>query len=370
GGSVGLWRHGAVGRGLGRIAPQQARRRSRRAIRLLSGRSGAGRRCRPVSRRRDPRARHPLSCVIPLRYGACTHRDREGSGHPEGGRSRGRCADPRDCPQQERLLPSRWGRGWRRGVCRCGFGRAADGRVPAPAGAPSPLSPTSVFGGLFECGRVVGVTPEVQERLERYRPRKDRAQGWEQLRPLVLELAELSNPPSAKNASATLSAITAYVLWAKGKGIPLEVANLANYQVIDWFLAEQHYIESTEETYRSALYRMVDAPRPSDPKGRRRPPLRPYTADEQAQMVALVDKQPTERSSLRLAALLHAGLGAGLNAVELRHLRPEDVSRRDGAVVVRAGSGDDRRDVPVLASHAEPLWNVACRARQLDWPYL
>lgn len=217
---------------------------------------------------------------------------------------------------------------------------------------------------------MVGVTPEVQERLERYRPRKDRAQGWEQLRPLVLELAELSNPPSAKNASATLSAITAYVLWAKGKGIPLEVANLANYQVIDWFLAEQHYIESTEETYRSALYRMVDAPRPSDPKGRRRPPLRPYTADEQAQMVALVDKQPTERSSLRLAALLHAGLGAGLNAVELRHLRPEDVSRRDGAVVVRAGSGDDRRDVPVLASHAEPLWNVACRARQLDWPYL
>lgn len=87
-------------------------------------------------------------------------------------------------------------------------------------------------------------------------------------------------------------------------------------------------------------------------------------------MLALVDKQPTERSSLRLAALLHAGLGAGLNAVELRHLRPEDVSRRDGAVVVRAGSGDDRRDVPVLASHAEPLWNVACRARQLDWPYL
>lgn len=214
------------------------------------------------------------------------------------------------------------------------------------------------------------MSPEVRARLERYRPRTDRAECWEELRPIVLQLAELSNPPSAKNASVTMSAISGYVLWAKAKGFSLVVENLAVYSVIDWHLADNRYIESTEATYRSALYRMVDAAPPSGAKGRRRPVLPPYTAAEQAQMLALVDTQPTEASSLRLAALLRAGLGAGPTPTEMRYLRPHDLNRRHGVVVLAVGQDAARREVPVLSAHAEPLWDVARRAEALGMAHL
>lgn len=212
--------------------------------------------------------------------------------------------------------------------------------------------------------------PDVLERIARYRPRTDRAEGWDELRPIVLGLAKLSDPPSAKNASATMSAITGYVLWAKLKGIPLVVENLANYTVIDWHLTDAGYILSTEATYRSTLYRMVDAARPGGPAGARRPVLPPYTAAQRDQLLALEALQPTEASSLRVSALLRAGLGAGPTPTEMRYLRPEDVVRDHGVVTLLVGRDDTRRSVPVLSSHAEPLWELSRRAEELAMPYL
>lgn len=211
--------------------------------------------------------------------------------------------------------------------------------------------------------------PEVADRIERYRPRRDRAEQWNELRPLVLELARLSNPPSAKNASATMSALTAYVLWADEKGIPLKVENLAHYDVIDWFFAEKAFVESTEMTYRSALDRMVKTPR-NGTKGRRRPVLPPYSEKDQAKLLRLPAHQPTRASALRVEAMLRAGLGVGARAIELRHLRPGDIQRAGDIVAVRLSDGTSERTVPALSAHAERLAELADEAQRLNLAYL
>jgi len=80
----------------------------------------------------------------------------------------------------------------------------------------------------------------------------------------------------------------------------------------------------------------------------------PYSAKEVGAYLALATAQPTEARRQRLTGLLCLGLGAGIQAAELRYVTGTHVYRSGGALVVKV-EGRRARTVPVLSRYNEPL---------------
>jgi hypothetical protein len=87
------------------------------------------------------------------------------------------------------------------------------------------------------------------------------------------------------------------------------------------------------------------APRPT--ALRRDMVKRPYTDAQVERYFALVVHQSTPERVARLTGLLCLGLGAGLEAADMRHVRGTDIVERGGGLVVIVG-GSNARTVPVL----------------------
>jgi integrase len=215
------------------------------------------------------------------------------------------------------------------------------------------------------------MTPEIRKRLEAYKPEID-SEVWERLRPLVISLVGRAKPQSADRALAIAAAVTRYAAWADKRGVAAE-ANLLDESVLEWFLADYEFASgATEDTYASALRRVLaNGSTRKPPRSQRHPLAPPYTAEQQAALLGLADCQPTEAFGVKVESLLRLGLGAGARAAELRYVRPGDVFERYGEVFVRLGvTGDEIREVPLLRAHGQRVAELAKRAKALDLPYL
>ena len=89
----------------------------------------------------------------------------------------------------------------------------------------------------------------------------------------------------------------------------------------------------------------------------------PYTPAEVEALLVLAGAQPTEGRRQRLTALLCLGLGAGLTAADMRHVRGTHVQRRHGGVVVVV-EGRSARVVPVLTDYHHRLLAAAAFAQE------
>jgi len=85
---------------------------------------------------------------------------------------------------------------------------------------------------------------------------------------------------------------------------------------------------------------------------------RPYTDAQVAAYFELVAHQATPERIARLSGLLCLGLGAGLDAADMRLVVGPDVIERSGGVVVVV-RGAKARVVPVLERHHRTLWRSA-----------
>ena len=110
--------------------------------------------------------------------------------------------------------------------------------------------------------------------------------------------------------------------------------------------------EGTRRTMRANLRHVARhaAPQFSAPRPvalRRDTVKRPYTDAQVERYVALVVHQSTPERVARLTGLLGLGLGAGLEASDMRLVRGIDIVERSGGLVVCVRGGKARR-VPVL----------------------
>jgi hypothetical protein len=122
---------------------------------------------------------------------------------------------------------------------------------------------------------------------------------------------------------------------------------------------------TTRGTYRSVLRILGDAGdggrrRQGRPYPGAKAPV-PYTAAERAELWAIAAAQRPGRMRASALAMVAAGLGAGLSALELVALCGADVERRRGDVVVDV-NGSRRRSVPVAAPYDAVLDRLARQA--------
>ncbi|MBV6425198.1 MAG: hypothetical protein NAOJABEB_03012 [Steroidobacteraceae bacterium] len=200
--------------------------------------------------------------------------------------------------------------------------------------------------------------------IDRYRPQGTSEQACAFARQLVRAAA----PTGPARAAKLLWVASRLASWAQAVGLACRAEVVLHPSVIERFVAVglSQLSDQSRRTARAELRYLArrltpqlvpPAPQPL-PRGRAKAP---YDPAEVAAYFGLAAAQPTQRRRHRLTALLCLGLGAGIEAADLRHLRGSDIGRRAGGVVVTV-SGRRARRVPVLARYGEALLAAAAHA--------
>jgi hypothetical protein len=173
-------------------------------------------------------------------------------------------------------------------------------------------------------------------------------------------------PRSVHRARALLWTSVRMASWGEDLGLELVPEVLFHPSVIERYLAVGIATESPtlRRTARANLRYLARASRrdlarwPDPTLIRRDHPKPPYAQAEIDGYFSLAAHQPTESRRRRLVALLCLGLGAGLDGVDLRHVRGHHVIERSGGVVVEV-TGPRARTVPVLGRYQDRLLRSA-----------
>jgi integrase len=208
-----------------------------------------------------------------------------------------------------------------------------------------------------------GSCPEVQAAIAAYAPGSLSAEAGAFTR-AVVERAPPSTPGRAK---ALLFAAGRLVAFAERVGLELSAGVLLSQATLERLVLEGcHGLSpASVRTVRTNLRSLARAweryPAPAPVALARERAKPPYSPAEIAGYLRLAAAQSTEAKRMRSRALVCLGAGAGIIASELRQLRGDDVSARDGGVLVRVG-GRRARSVPVLAGYRQPLLEAAAFA--------
>jgi hypothetical protein len=169
--------------------------------------------------------------------------------------------------------------------------------------------------------------------------------------------ADLPTERAVREAAGTLARLAA---WALADGLPLDPEVVLDPAVVERYVTGRAQSQRSVATERALLRRLGRAatrhapwePRPA--KLARRSVSAPYTPDEIAALWRIARSQPTASLRQIATATLLVGLSAGADGRWLPALRPSDVSRRHGAVLV-AFPEPNARIVPALATYEEEL---------------
>jgi hypothetical protein len=208
------------------------------------------------------------------------------------------------------------------------------------------------------------VAPAVRAAVEAFVPNLSRRPAWDANRDLATRLVYAYQPKNPRNAANIASHLTHYLSWAAARdgrdpAAPLELPGLLDGEQVEAFLDASAWADASQATARSVLRRIARNLRPHAAPLRlaHAKPSAPYTALECAALVRLAWQQPTAARPRRLAFIVGLGLGAGLDAVDFRHLTAAhletiQVAGRDILVVHVPGQGPRARTVPVRDTHA------------------
>jgi hypothetical protein len=181
----------------------------------------------------------------------------------------------------------------------------------------------------------------------------------------AVELARLlvsgAAPSGVARARSLLWITSRLVDWALSVGLEPRKEVVLKYSVIERFvsLAMADVSSSARRTARTNLRFMARKVAPElagpapPPLARSRAKL-PYKDSELEAYFALARAQPTEARRQRLTGLLCLGLGAGIQAEDLRYVTGNHLRQSHGALVVVL-EGPHPRRVPVLARYEEKL---------------
>ncbi|WP_421735697.1 hypothetical protein [Cellulomonas sp.] len=198
-----------------------------------------------------------------------------------------------------------------------------------------------------------------------YRPNGAGRDTWDEIGPFVRDAVVNGACTSLSGTYVTLRAMTSFVVWARGLGMPLDKEVILDEATVERFVATgmPGMNNGTRATYASTLRRVgkawtvraywsPDAPR--FPHTRLAPP---FTAAEIDRLWDVAATQQTPGRSRGALALMSLAWGAGLKAHEVAAVRAEHVEVRGDVVLVHVG-GARARTVPVLPRAHAALLNL------------
>jgi hypothetical protein len=203
--------------------------------------------------------------------------------------------------------------------------------------------------------------------LAAYRPRRIDSQTWLAVRPFVLGCADRLGLAGGAGSIRVVRVLAGLAAWAVGDGLPLDADIVLDPDTVERFVAVGISDDRSRATYRAVLRRVGPlltkrAPWEARPAtvARRKVAL-PYSAAELHGLRADAASQATAGRVRAARALLALGAGAGLDGRWVARVDADDVTSRDGAVLVRVGE-PAARSVPVLAFLEDEVLELACSA--------
>jgi integrase len=181
------------------------------------------------------------------------------------------------------------------------------------------------------------------------------------------EVVAAAEPRSPGRAKALLFAAGRLAAFAECVGLELRAEVLLSEATVERFILVgcDGLAPASVRTLRTnlrALARSLERYPPPEPtrlpRERAKAPYRPGDIDGYLRLAGALS---TRRRRMRANALICLGVGAGVIAGELRHVRGSDVAERAGGVIVMV-SGRRARSVPVLAGYQPPLLEAAAFA--------
>lgn len=200
--------------------------------------------------------------------------------------------------------------------------------------------------------------------LVSYRPMRMDPQTWLAVRPFVIAYADRLGLDDSPGAIRTVRVLARLAAWASGEGLPLDAELVLDPDTVERFVAVGIADDRSRATSRAVLRRVAPlltkrAPWEARPPivARRKVAL-PYSAAELGGLRVDALDQPSAGRIRAARVLLAFGAGAGLDGRWVARVAADDVTSREGAVLVRVGQPAPRV-VPVLASWEHEVLELA-----------
>lgn len=197
------------------------------------------------------------------------------------------------------------------------------------------------------------------------------ADEWESIADFVRAAVTECNLKTPYAARDLFGPLARHVHWCVFRAVlPLSREVLFRRDVISLFASTgcADLTDTTRGSYRSRLFRMAEILLPGSMPIRVEPlppsgPAAPYSQSDVRVMVNWARHQNTDHRIQNALVLLGLGLGAGLSAAEIIHLRSRDVLVDDDGVLLQV-SANRPRLVPVTAVWEEVLAEAAERVHR------
>ena len=203
--------------------------------------------------------------------------------------------------------------------------------------------------------------------LASYNPRSELCPHWPQVSDVCRQIASDMNPPTARSAINTITALAQLFEWGAQQGMPLDPALLLRPSTLERWGKDKN--GDLANTYRlDQAIRLRSAGRMVVPeewapkratawKPKKQPP---YTLTEQSRYWFSAHHQTTEKQRRFFIGLLALTLGVGLKSTEVASARPEHLVTVEGVLCLRTGVKDSTaRIVPIRLEHVEVLRGLA-----------
>lgn len=216
-------------------------------------------------------------------------------------------------------------------------------------------------------GTSAGGRPRTEKWLELYRPLRVTPDAWVVVRPFVVESATGLGLAAGAGAMRVVRVLARLAAWAVGEGLVLDPEVVLDPDTVERFIAVGLADDPSRATYRATLRRVgplltKKAPWEAKPapvaRGNVAPP---YSDRELDRLRAAAIAQPTPGKVRGARAMLALGAGAGLDGRWVARVTADDVSERQGIVLVRVAE-PAARIVPVLARWEHEVLALAATA--------
>ena len=203
--------------------------------------------------------------------------------------------------------------------------------------------------------------------LEGYHPTGADPDSWDAVRPFVMVCADRLDLDGGAGALRVVRVLARLSVWCLDQALPLDREVVLDPDTVERFVSDALQADRSRSTYRATLRRIgplltTKAPwEPGVASVARRQVALPYGADELTTLRRDALVQLTPGRVLAARALLALGAGAGIDGRWSTRVAAEDVSRRDGMVIVSVGE-PVARTVPVLAAWEDEVWDLAASA--------
>lgn len=224
--------------------------------------------------------------------------------------------------------------------------------------APSPRRSAAAARRLREQASTPRTRPTAPpEAHAGFRPQGSLAQAWDVVGPATVQIVTAAGLTGTESYRKHLTHVGYFLAWANAEGHPVEPGTMRRDLTDEYTRIGMPDSTAKSRTDRRArLRRIADKINPDLAPDRglvvARPSVKPpYTADEITRIAWVAVTQPTASQRRKLSLCVGLGAGAGLDSLDIRHLRRRDITidERNGVTVEVGGSRP--RTVAVLRTY-------------------